>query len=88
MELKRSRYLVAIGAAACQEGFLTEGGCVFLAGMGGAAAGMLVGAVVGSFVMREDWRTLRVEPLTAGSGVTAGLSLRLWLPPARINRTP
>lgn len=70
---------VAIGASACEEGLLSEGGCVFLAGMGGAVGGMMLGAMMGALVKQEHWSTLRLEPLIAGSGFIPGFGLALGI---------
>jgi hypothetical protein len=71
---------VAVGASACEEGFVfSASSCVAAAGLGGGLAGMLVGTVVGTFIKHEKWTRLHLEPLVAERGGGAGLRLGLAL---------
>lgn len=72
---------VALGASACEEGFVfSAGSCVAAAGVGGALAGGLVGAVVGAFIKHEKWAPLQLRTLIAergGNGLRLGIALAI-----------
>lgn len=71
---------VALGASACEEGFVfSAGSCVAAAGLGGGLAGMLVGGVVGAFIRHEKWAPLHLQPLIAerSGGLRLGITLAI-----------